>query len=226
VRGPGRPRDPAADRAILEATVELLGERGYGGLRIEDVARRARVGKATVYRRWPSKLPLVLEALARASEEQVPFPDTGDLVGDITVLLERFVAALGTPFGRALTRLLGEAAPDPALRAAVHAELIQRRQQALRRVIERGILSGVLRPDLDVDLVLELGTAVVLYRLLVGDRPVELDVVKEVLDLLLTGIASPGGASLLTTAPGAPPTAAAPASATPPSRGPARARGG
>ena len=62
-RAVGRPRDPEADRAILEATIELLAEDGFGGLSIEAVAARAGVGKTTVYRRWPSKIPLVVDAL-------------------------------------------------------------------------------------------------------------------------------------------------------------------
>ena len=76
-RGPGRPRDPQADRAILKATIELLAEDGFGGLSIEAVAARAGVGKTTVYRRWPSKVPLVVDALTHMKPPMaVPSPRT------------------------------------------------------------------------------------------------------------------------------------------------------
>ena len=77
-RGPGRPRDPAADRAILQATIELLGEEGYEGLSIEAVAARAGVGKTTVYRRWPSKEPLVVDAIKRYKSPEDPQPPRDD----------------------------------------------------------------------------------------------------------------------------------------------------
>ena len=73
-KGPGRPRDPEADRAILEATIEILGEEGYEGLSIEGVAARAGVGKTTIYRRWTSKAELVVAAIQRYKSPADPSP--------------------------------------------------------------------------------------------------------------------------------------------------------
>lgn len=188
----GRPRDPRTDRAILDATVAVVAERGFARLTVDEVALRAGVGKATIYRRWPSKLPLVIESVCQLSDEKVPVPDSGTLRGDVQALIESFVGALTSPLGQALVRLVSEAATDPQLRHTVHEELIVRRQKALGAILERGIAKGEIRPDADVDLVLEVGTAALLHRLVVSDRPLDLDYASRVVELLLDGL-SPGG---------------------------------
>src|SRR5438105_4395585 len=86
-RGPGRPRSAEAHAAILAATLHLLIEQGFNGLTMEAVAARAGVGKATVYRRWPSKVPLVVEALRAAGEERVAVPASGSVEADLHQLL-------------------------------------------------------------------------------------------------------------------------------------------
>jgi len=188
----GRPRNPDVDQAIIRVTVELLAERGYSGLTVDEIAQRAHVGKATIYRRWPSKLPLVIEAVRAVGEEQVATPDSGTVQSDVLEVLESFIAALHTPLGRALVRLLADAAPDPSLRHIVYEELILRRQTALRVILERGIAKHELREDADLDLALELGTAALLHRLVVSDRPLDVDYATRVAELLLKGLAPPG----------------------------------
>ena len=86
-RSPGRPRSAAAHQAILDATVQLLSEVGFAATTVEAVAARAGVGKATVYRRWPSKVPLVIDALDARAIEQVPIPRTGSVRGDLIEFL-------------------------------------------------------------------------------------------------------------------------------------------
>src|SRR5215467_9626364 len=96
MRHPGRPRDPSADRAILEATLTLLAEQGYAELVLLDVAKRAGVSTATLYRRWPSKAPLVLDAL-RTLILTVPLPDTGGTRQDLIVFLTERMQTFGSP---------------------------------------------------------------------------------------------------------------------------------
>src|SRR3954447_13971210 len=86
-RGPGRPRKPGATEAILEATVAILEEKGFGGLTIEAIADRAGVGRPALYRRWPSKEAIVEEALLGVADELVPIPDTGSLREDLRLLM-------------------------------------------------------------------------------------------------------------------------------------------
>src|ERR1700733_1916686 len=115
----GRPRSAEADRAILAATLDLLAERGLDAMSIEEVAARAGVGKATIYRRWSSKGLLALDAFVRSFREQQPLPDTGTLRGDLTAALTAWIRAVTeTPMGPMLTGLIAEAQHDQELRAA------------------------------------------------------------------------------------------------------------
>ena len=189
----GRPRDPAAGRAILDATIDLLAEKGYSCLTIDEVAHRAGVSKATIYRRWHSKLPLVLEAVQDGADSKVPVPNTGTVEGDLLAVVESYVEVLTTPLGVALARLLADAAPDPVLRSAVHEGLVLRRQRALRTILERGVATGEIRADAhdDLDLVLELGSAALLHRLLVSDRPLDKAYAVKIVRVLEHGIGLP-----------------------------------
>ncbi len=187
-RLPGPHRDLDAEYAILGATLELLGERGYSRLTMDEVAQRAHVGKATIYRRWPSKLPLVIDAVRRPADTQIPVPNTGSLDGDVLALIKTFLTALAEPLGIGLARLLADAAPNPGLRHIVYKELIRARQDSLRVVVERAIERGEVDRDADVDMLLELAAAAVLHRLVVSDEPFDEDFAARVARLLLLGV--------------------------------------
>jgi AcrR family transcriptional regulator len=178
----------APERAILDSTLQLLGDRGYSRLTIDEIAQRARVGKARIYRRWPSKLPLVIDAVRDVGGSELDPPDTGRLDADVYALLESFIEALQRPLGRALVRLLADAAPDPQLRHVVYDQLIRRRQELLRVILERAIARREIREDTDVDMVLELGSAAILHRLIVSDEPLDLAYGTRVARLLLRGL--------------------------------------
>src|SRR6201992_3133055 len=110
----GRPRSQEADRAILTATVDLLAERGLAAMSIEEVAARAGVGKTTIYRRWPSKGLLALDAFVASFREEQAQPDTGTLRGDMLAALHAWVRAVTqTPMGSMLTGLIAEAQREP-----------------------------------------------------------------------------------------------------------------
>jgi AcrR family transcriptional regulator len=178
----------APERAILDSTLLLLGDRGYSRLTIDEIAQRARVGKARIYRRWPSKLPLVIDAVRDVGGSELDPPDTGRLDADVHALLESFIEALQRPLGRALVRLLADAAPDPQLRHVVYDQLIRRRQELLRVILERAIARREIREDTDVDMVLELGSAAILHRLIISDEPLDLAYGTRVARLLLRGL--------------------------------------
>ncbi len=145
--------------AIQEALVEELARVGYGRLSIEAVARRAGVGKTAVYRRWPSKLDMVLEVISSVAGAGLPVPDTGSLDGDIELLL-RFVArALKHPLAsQIIPDLLAEAARNEQISDTLTGVLraAQRDISSLivDRAVARGELAGVVPPDIAVDLVI------------------------------------------------------------------------
>lgn len=165
----GRPRSRAADRAILDATIALLREEGYPRLTIEKVAARAGVGRPTLYRRWPSKTPLVMAAVAAAFERTTPIPpDTGDVYIDLALLLQDTARVLAdTPVGDIMRTLLSAASHHPELREAVRT-LQHQRRHAFITVLERGVARGVLPSDLATELIVDLLLSPMYVRAFMG----------------------------------------------------------
>jgi len=186
VRRPGRPRDADADDAILSATLDLVGRHGVRGTTIAAIARQAGVGKATIYRRWPTKTELVLAALATLTVRP-PVPDTGTVQGDLHAY-QRFTLRLMTgPRGDVLPSLLSAAFEQPELRTAWGQYLVSRRA-LLREILQRGVDRGELRDDLDVDLALDLFSGPLVYRDLIAGLPVDVDVAETLVDQVLDGL--------------------------------------
>jgi AcrR family transcriptional regulator len=194
----GRPRSEEADRAILQAAIEVLAERGLRGMSIEEVAARAGVGKATVYRRWPTRGALALDAFRAEFRELQPQPDTGSLHGDLLAALRSWVRAVtGTRAGRMLAGLIAEAQNDPALAAAWREQVVARLRAQHVVMLQRAITRGEIPADTDLDVALDLLYGAAYHRLLHGHRPLTDAFVRAVVDLLVAGLTAgqPGGPS-------------------------------
>jgi AcrR family transcriptional regulator len=188
VRGRGRPRSPEAHQAILSATLTLLDEVGYPALTIEAVAARAGVGKTTIYRRWPSKLELVVEAVAEM-RPPLPTEDTGSIQGDFLAFQRGQISRVAAgPMPRIAPRLLAESVNDRELHEAVQRELIDPIRTAIGEVLQRGVDRGELRADLDLELATDVIHGTVVYRILrsQGDLLAAVAPVPRVLELLRT----------------------------------------
>jgi AcrR family transcriptional regulator len=183
----GRPRSEEAHKAILDATLELLVEVGFSALTVEGVATRAGVGKATIYRRWPSKLPLVIEAFSQLPQlEEV---DTGNLVDDLKKMLRSYLQLFyTTPLAAVLPSLAGERAHDPQLSERFD-PVIRGRRQPLVRALERAVDRGELSPGLDLDLAADLIVGPIAVRLFFTGGKVSPRMVGPMVDLALRGIA-------------------------------------
>lgn len=182
----GRPRSAEAHRAILDATLTMLDEIGYGALTIEGVAARAGVGKTTIYRRWPSKLELAVDAVAEMRPEFPP-EDAGSLEGDFAAVQRNQVArAAAGPVPRILPRMLAESMGDADLHRAIRQELIDPIRAVIGEVLRRGVERGELPPDLDFELATDMVHGTVVYRILLsqGDLAGALTAVPRVLDLM------------------------------------------
>ena len=150
-RRPGRPRSEQADRAIIDAALSLFAESGPEGLCIERVAARAGVGKATIYRRWPGKEDLLLDAIA-ALKTPLPEPAGRSAREDLVALLGAMCEETADPRrARQFALLLGEGAKYPRLMARYLETVVEPRREVIRTVLRRGIATGELRPDLDVE---------------------------------------------------------------------------
>jgi len=163
-RRPGRPRSEQAEQAIIEAALELFGERGVGGVCVEAVAARAGVGKATIYRRWSSKEELLIAALGLL-KSPLPQPRGESVREDLTQLLEAMVKDAGDPrYMRQFAMLHGEAEGYPRLLQRYRETVIEPRREVIRSVLRRGIAAGELRADLEVEVALLALTGAVMAR--------------------------------------------------------------
>lgn len=184
----GRPRSPEADAAIRQATVDLLATEGYANLTMSGVATEAGVSTATLYRRWSSKLELVVDVLAARAEEQ-PVPDTGSLEGDCRAIVHTLVdKARTTPSTPLLAGLVGEIPRNPELGEALRATLIGPRRQAFNEVFARAAKRGELRKGVDAELAADLLFGPLYHRLLFTGAPVTAKVADELADLVLKAI--------------------------------------
>jgi len=190
-RAPGRPRSPEADRSILTATIDLLADEGYGGVTMEGVACRAGVGKATVYRRWPSKSALVVDAMTACREQRTPPPDTGSVRDDLLVFVRGFRDHIRTSdAGRVIPALVTELARNPELATAFREGFVQPRRARIIEAVRRGVERGEVRPDVDLDVVADGVVAMLMYRFLVSGMAIDEELPERVVDVLWRGIAT------------------------------------
>ena len=165
----GRPRSSEAHRRILDAAQELLSEEGFSDLRLEHVAARAGVGKATIYRRWGSKEALAQELLAELAGPHIAVAETGDTRAELLATVTNPMRAVtDTPFGPVIRALLSQIAVNPTLGDPFRATVVQARRDEVGRVIARGIARGDLRPDADPAIATELLVGPVYFRLMFG----------------------------------------------------------
>jgi AcrR family transcriptional regulator len=192
-RPPGRPRDAFVDLAIMQAALDVLAERGPWGFTVDLVAARAGCGKATVYRRWPSRAALLLDTVQRIGLTPEPV-DTGSVRDDLVANLAQFAAKLrDTPAGRILPAVVADAAFNHEMREVLAAFLRDRRGHP-RRAVERGVERGELPPGTDVDMVLDLLGGVVFYREVVSGAGVDEAYVRRAVDVVLAGLSRSGAA--------------------------------
>lgn len=185
----GRPREARADRAILAATLELIAEHGVPNLRMDEVADCAGVGKAAIYRRYRSKDELVASAVAGLVSE-IAIPDTGSTRGDLFALMRDAIEVYSGPIAAgAMPSLVEAMSRDPELARTVRDGFLAGRRAALREVLERGVGRGKLRPDIDVELALDVLGGPLFYRLLVTGGPLDEQLAGGVVELILRGFA-------------------------------------
>ena len=182
----GRPRSEEAHRAILDATLALLVEVGYSGLTVEGIAQRAGVGKATIYRRWPSKLPLVIEAFGELPGFEDA--DTGTLAGDLEQMLRGYLRVYHTsPLGAVVPSLAGELPHNPEL-MELFAPVVRSRRQPLIHALERAIARGEIPADTDLDLAADLIFGPITVRTFFTRAKLGPRSVRPIVELALQGI--------------------------------------
>lgn len=188
-----RSRRSSADveNAILAATLEILDEVGFEDLTVEAVAARAGAAKTAVYRRWPSKVPLVVEALVRSAPALLRAPDTGDLRHDMLGLWKNAAPLAARSIERLLPLVTTYLDDDPEMTALLRDRYFQPRREAGRAIIERAAARGEISPTVDSDLALDLLFGPLVYRFLLG-LPLDDETTGRLIDMAIEGLRSPG----------------------------------
>lgn len=199
--GGGRPRDATRDAAILDAAIAILAETGYDRMTMDMVAVRAKAGKATVYRRWPSKGEMVVDAVAWMKRSLVDLnllADTGTLRGDLLALFRPQSVEQAEQKMRAMAGLAAMLAAQPALAEAGHDAIVAPWVAANRALIERARARGEVRAEAQVDTLANLIPSLAAYRALIQRRPFDHAFLVEIIDGVLLpalGMSAPGVAA-------------------------------
>ncbi|WP_214416346.1 TetR/AcrR family transcriptional regulator [Sphaerisporangium fuscum] len=190
-RTPGRPRSEKAEKAIIDATIDMLAEgTGVAELSIEAIAARAGVGKTTIYRRWSNKEDLVVDALATLKPPLPELPGKS-VRDDIISYLELMRQESSHARTRCIINIaLGESDRFPHLAERFREIAVKPRREALRRIIQRGVDSGELRPDVDVEVAMATlsGTMLFLTKWRDLDDALSPDIAVRITDQMLTGL--------------------------------------
>lgn len=184
----GRPRDGRIDRDVVAAVLGVLRLRGYRAVTIENIARRVRRARTSLYRRWPSKRHLVAFAVVHELGTQ-PAPDTGSLREDLKIAVETLRHAFAGPLGSAIGGLASDMAHDPALARLIRAAVLTPRRDSMRAALARGEARGQIAPGLDLELLLDALTAPYYFRALFGHAPITAGMNEKIVDLLLQAAA-------------------------------------
>jgi AcrR family transcriptional regulator len=169
-RAPHR-RNEKARLAVLHAADDLVVERGFGGVSIEGIAARAGVAKQTIYRWWPSKVEILLDTLIDDSRRQLSVSETESAVEDMRTYLRKLSRFLiKEPAGKVLLALIGEAQHDPTTTLTFQERFLEPQRQYERAILKRGVVSGELPTDLDLDVTLDALCGPIFYRALTQAR--------------------------------------------------------
>jgi AcrR family transcriptional regulator len=186
----GRPRSEKARLAILESAAELLLAQGLSAVSMDAVAERAGVSKATIYRWWPTKETLALDALYNEWSAARPRArDTGTLRGDLMSLMRPWARLAGSrPYGRVIAALITEARTDPAFAEEYRTRFLEPRRDQARVIFRRAIERGEIPADTKVEVALDVLWGPLYHRLLHGHAPLNERFVRDVVDTVLEGI--------------------------------------
>jgi AcrR family transcriptional regulator len=187
-RGRGRPRDEAARRRILQAALDLMDEVAFAQVTAEAIAERAGTSKATVYRWWPNKAAVVIEAFREAIAPELPLRDTGSLREDLTTQVRNFARMLSGRGGRMLRSFVAASRSDPEVAAAFRSIWSDPRRAEAKEMLRQKQAGGQLRPDADLDLVLDSLYGPLYYRFLVKNDPPSQKYAEALVGLVIQGL--------------------------------------
>ena len=187
-KGPGRPRDEEVRKRILTSAAQLLEGKAFDDITVDAIADQAGSCKATVYRWWPNKAAVLIEAFREKIAQPLPNPDTGDFRADVRQQLHNFVKIIGGGRGRIFGGFIAGAQADPDVAEAFREAWIRPRRAEAKKLFARYVEKGIARPDLDPDLAIEMLYAPLYYRMLTGWGEISEDYIDQLIESVLQGL--------------------------------------
>ncbi|HLU56593.1 MAG TPA: TetR/AcrR family transcriptional regulator [Pseudonocardia sp.] len=187
-----RRRGAALEGAILDAVLAVLGEVGYARLSVERVAERAGASKASLYRRWPSKVELVMDAVYQLLPDPATPPDTGSLRSDLLAVFGRVAEQLAGPAGQAMGGVMSDALTDPELARRVRSYARGASQEGIREIVRRAVERGEVDPAVVTERKLEAGHALLRNHFLTRGAPIPDEYITEIVDEVVLPLLQPG----------------------------------
>jgi len=169
----GRQRSAEAEAAIMTATIDLLRKKCLREVTADAIAQKAGVSKATLYKWWPNKNLIALDAFMAKMRASVPTPDTGSALRDFTQHIESVIRFYTSPGGACIRHFIAEGQSDPAFLSMFRERFLKVRRAEARIIWERGVKRGEIRDGLDEDIVMDLLYGPMIYRLLAGHAPLD-----------------------------------------------------
>jgi AcrR family transcriptional regulator len=174
---------------VLRATSELMQEVGLRAMTTEEIAGRSGASKATIYKWWPNKYAVAVEAFLSEMLAESADPDTGSAREDFRLVLRGLMHFYRSPSGRVFAQLVGEAQFDPQVEVELRDRLVQSRRHVGRAICDRGVARGELRPDIDPEIAIDLVFGPAMYRLVAGRGPLDDSTADAIVDAALWGLA-------------------------------------
>ncbi len=184
----GRPRNPRTQQRILNAAADLVLEQGFKALSMDAIAGRAGVGRMTVYRRWPNKAAIVMDAFFARMDPNIPFRTDKSYIDSIRLQLRAIAKAYRGKNGELMRTLLAEAQFDPELATAIRERWVMPRRKIGVPYLEQGIRDGFLRPDLDPNVMIDLLYAPLYLQLLMGTSTLSDGYIDKIFDHAMRGL--------------------------------------
>ncbi len=167
-RGRGRPRSEERRHAVLKAAMELMGEDELRIASVDRIAARSGVSKATIYKWWPNRTAVAIDAFLHQMMVDAPVPDTGSAAEDFRLTLRGIMHFYSSPLGAIYAQLVGESQFDPTDRERVRTHQVNVRRAAVRKIWDRGVARGELDPKVDPEVALDLIFGPAMYRRATG----------------------------------------------------------
>jgi AcrR family transcriptional regulator len=184
----GRPRSERARLATLEAAADLLVEGGLAAATMEAVAARAGVSKVTIYKWWPSRGAVAVDAYFHRFDETYSYVDTGDVAADLTTQIRLLIHSFRGRAGEIMAELIGQAQTDPGLSATLRTGWLQPRREATATVLQRGLDRGQIRSDVDIQTVMDQLYAPLYWRLMMRHQPLDDGLADELVRNAMDGV--------------------------------------